>query len=72
MRKKIVVLDDYEKSFEKLSDWTQIQKQADVHFFHEKLTGAPLLNQISSKRGSVAHQNQSMRIFNLIKEGSPR
>ena len=68
MRKKIVVLDDYEKSYEKLSDWTQIQKQADVHFFHEKLTGAPLLNQIKYAHALVLMRDRTPLTADLIEQ----
>ncbi|MEY2887269.1 MAG: hypothetical protein RI913_688, partial [Pseudomonadota bacterium] len=46
MRKKIVVLDDYENSYEKLSDWRPIKALADVQIFNQPLLGTALLEKI--------------------------
>ena len=43
MRKKIVVLDDYEDSLRKTGDWSPVEKLADVAHHTERLRGDALL-----------------------------
>ena len=46
MKKKIVVLDDYEDSLRKTADWSPVQKLADVEFHTERLRGEKLLDAV--------------------------
>ncbi len=66
MRKKIVVLDDYEKSYEKLSDWSKIEEQADVQICHERLMGEPLLDQIKDAHALVLMRDRTPLQAELI------
>ena len=68
MRKKIVVLDDYEKSYEKLSDWSKIKHQADVQICHERLMGEPLLSQIKDAHALVLMRDRTPLQAELIEQ----
>jgi phosphoglycerate dehydrogenase-like enzyme len=46
MKKKIVVLDDYEDSLRKTADWSPVEKLADVAYHTERLRGDALLNAV--------------------------
>jgi phosphoglycerate dehydrogenase-like enzyme len=46
MKKKIVVLDDYEDSLRKTADWSPVEKLADVEFHTERLRGEKLLDAV--------------------------
>ena len=43
MKKRIVVLDDYEDSLRRTADWSPVQKLAEVDFHTERLRGDALL-----------------------------
>jgi len=66
MRKKIVVLDDYENSYEKLSDWTAIKGLADVQIFNQPLLGAALLEQIQDANALVLMRDRTPLKADLI------
>jgi phosphoglycerate dehydrogenase-like enzyme len=66
MRKKIVVLDDYENSYEKLSDWSAIKGLADVQIFNQPLLGAALLEKIQDAQALVLMRDRTPLKADLI------
>ena len=46
MKKRIVVLDDYEDSLRRTADWAPVQKLADVEFHTERLRGDALFSAV--------------------------
>ena len=43
----VVVLDDYERALRRLADWSEIDRLADVHVYHDPLRGDALLAAIA-------------------------
>ena len=66
MRKKIVVLDDYENSYEKLSNWSSIKGLADVQIFNQPLLGATLLEKIQDAHALVLMRDRTPLKADLI------
>ncbi len=66
MRKKIVVLDDYENSYEKLSNWSAIKDLADVQIFNQPLLGPALLEKIQDAHALVLMRDRSPLKADLI------
>lgn len=66
MRKNIVVLDDYENSYEKLSDWSKIKGLADVQIFHQPLLGEALLEKIQNAHALVLMRDRTPLRADLI------
>ena len=53
MRKRVVVLDDYEDSLRKTVDWSPVQARADVAFHTERLRGDALLAAVKDAHAIV-------------------
>ncbi|HUQ28573.1 MAG TPA: D-2-hydroxyacid dehydrogenase family protein [Usitatibacter sp.] len=53
MKKKVVVLDDYEDSLRRLADWGPIQKIADVTHHTQRLQGDELVNAVKDANAIV-------------------
>ena len=53
MKRRVVVLDDYENSLRKTADWSAVQKLADVEFHTERLRGAALLDAVKDANAIV-------------------
>ncbi len=53
MKRRVVVLDDYEDSLRKTADWSLVQKLADVEFHTERLRGAALLDAVKDANAIV-------------------
>lgn len=53
MRKRVVVLDDYEDSLRKTVDWSPVQARADVAFHTERLRGDALLAAVKGAHAVV-------------------
>jgi phosphoglycerate dehydrogenase-like enzyme len=66
MPKKIVVLDDYENSYERLSDWTQIKKTAQVKIFNKPIYGQELLSAIQDAHALVLMRDRTPLKADLI------
>ena len=66
MRKKIVVLDDYENSYEKLSNWSAIKGLADVQIFNQPLLGTALLEKIQDAQALVLMRDRTPLKADLI------
>jgi phosphoglycerate dehydrogenase-like enzyme len=66
MRKKIVVLDDYENSYEKLSNWSAIKDLADVQIFNQPLLGTALLEKIQDAHALVLMRDRTPLKADLI------
>jgi phosphoglycerate dehydrogenase-like enzyme len=46
-RPRVVVLDDWERSMQRLADWSAVRMRADVHVHHEPLRGAALIGAVA-------------------------
>lgn len=68
MRKKIVVLDDYEHSYEKLSNWSNIKALADVEIFNEPIYGEKLLATLQQANALVLMRDRTPLPAKLIAE----
>ena len=68
MRKKIVVLDDFEKSYKKLADWSKIEALADVKIFNNPLKGSELLNELKDAHAVVLMRDRTPFQADLIKQ----
>ena len=68
MRKKIIVLDDYEHSYEKLSDWSNIKAQADVEVYHQPLQGDRLLTTLKKANALVLMRDRTPLPAGLIEQ----
>jgi len=66
MRKKIIVLDDYENSYEKLSDWSKIKAAADVEIFNQPLYGQELLKTLEKAHALVLMRDRTPLPASLI------
>jgi phosphoglycerate dehydrogenase-like enzyme len=66
VRKKVVVLDDYENSYKKLSNWANIEKMADVEIFNHQLKGEELLNTIKNAHVIVLMRDRTPLKADLI------
>jgi phosphoglycerate dehydrogenase-like enzyme len=66
VRKKVVVLDDYENSYKKLSNWANIEKMADVEIFNRQLKGEELLNAIKNAHVIVLMRDRTPLKADLI------
>jgi phosphoglycerate dehydrogenase-like enzyme len=66
MRKKIMVLDDYENSYEKLSNWSTIKGLADVQIFNKPLLGATLIEKIQDAHALVLMRDRTPLKAELI------
>lgn len=53
MKRRVVVLDDYEDSLRKTADWSTVQRLADVEFHTERLRGAALLEAVKDAHAIV-------------------
>ena len=53
MKKRIVVLDDYEDSLRKTADWSPVRKLADVEFHTERLRGDSLVGAVKDANAIV-------------------
>ncbi len=53
MKKKIVVLDDYEDSLRRTADWAPVEKLADVAYHTERLRGDALLDAVKDANAIV-------------------
>ena len=53
MKRRVVVLDDYENSLRKTADWSPVQELADVEFHTERLRGAALLDAVKDANAIV-------------------
>ena len=66
MRKKIIVLDDYENSYEKLSNWSNIKALADVEIFNEPIYGDKLLETLKKANALVLMRDRTPLPASLI------
>ncbi|MFM9113256.1 MAG: NAD(P)-dependent oxidoreductase, partial [Polynucleobacter victoriensis] len=66
MRKKIIVLDDYENSYEKLSNWSNIKALADVEIFNEPINGDKLLETLKKANALVLMRDRTPLPASLI------
>ncbi len=66
MRKKIIVLDDYENSYEKLSNWSNIKALADVEIFNAPMYGEELLQTLKKAHALVLMRDRTPLPANLI------
>jgi phosphoglycerate dehydrogenase-like enzyme len=53
VKRRVVVLDDYEDSLRKTADWTPVLKLADVEFHTERLRGPALLDAVKDANAIV-------------------
>jgi phosphoglycerate dehydrogenase-like enzyme len=53
MKKRVVVLDDYEDSLRRTADWSPIEKRADVEYHRERLRGDALVSAVKDAHAVV-------------------
>lgn len=68
MNKKIVVLDDYENAYKRLSNWGEIESKAQVEIFHQSLTGEALLKALKGVHGLVLMRDRTPLQAGLIEQ----
>ena len=68
MNKKVVVLDDYENAYKRLSNWEKIESKAQVEIFHQPLTGEALLKALKGVHGLVLMRDRTPLQASLIEQ----
>ena len=66
MNKKIVVLDDYENAYKRLSNWDKIEAKALVQVFNRPLDGSELLQALEGAQGLVLMRDRTPLQADLI------
>ena len=68
MNKKIVVLDDYEQAYKRLSNWDKIEAKAEVQVCDRPLYGKDLLEVLKDTQGLVLIRDRTPLQADLIKQ----
>lgn len=68
MNKKIVVLDDYEQAYKRLSNWDKIEVKAQVQVFDRPLHGQDLLEALKNAHGVVLMRDRTPLQADLIEQ----
>ena len=68
MNKKIVVLDDYEQAYKRLSNWDKIEAKAEVQVCDRPLYGKDLLEVLKDTQGLVLMRDRTPLQADLIKQ----
>ena len=68
MNKKIVVLDDYEQAYKRLSNWDKIEAKAKVQVCDRPLYGKDLLEVLKDTQGLVLMRDRTPLQADLIKQ----
>ncbi len=68
MNKKIVVLDDYEQAYKRLSNWANIEAKAQVQIFDRPLHGHELLEVLKDAHGLVLMRDRTPLQADLISQ----
>jgi phosphoglycerate dehydrogenase-like enzyme len=68
VNKKIVVLDDYEQAYKRLSNWDKIEAKAEVQVCDRPLYGKDLLDVLKDTQGLVLMRDRTPLQADLIKQ----